>query len=166
MLSKSKRRILIVKQDPVSGYRRLFVPVDFSDRSITAVRFAHRLAPRAEICLFHALDFPAQDQLTSAGTSEDSIGEYRRQVDREARQRMDELIAGAVPTGVPLLPIMEPGDARALITAKAAEYAADLIVIGRHDQSRLTEYVLGGATRPTLARSTCDVAVLPEALRS
>lgn len=166
LLNRSKRPMLIVKQNPASSYRRLFVPVDFSDHSIAALSFAQQLAPLAEICLFHAVDFLVGGKLKYAGVSDESIAEYRRQIDREARQQMDGFIAGANRTDVPLLPIIESGDARNLITAKAAEYAADLIVMGKHGQSRLAEYLLGGATRLTLARSTCDVAVIPDTLPS
>jgi len=166
LLNKSKRPMLVVKQDPASQYRRVLVPVDFSDHSLTAVRFARLLAPNAETCLFHAFDSPVESTLRTAGVSEESIAQYRAQDEREAREEMDKLIAQIGLMSSPPLPVVRRGDPRVEISATAEAYAADLIVIGKHGRSLLAEYFLGGATRLTLARAHCDVAVVPEARAS
>lgn len=162
LLNKSKRPMLIVKQNATAQYRRVLVPADFSDHSLTALHFARRLAPDAEICLFHALDSPAEGTLRNAGVSEESIAQYRAQDEREAHDQMSTLIANAGSMTVPPLPLVKRGDARTQISAAAEAYAADVIVIGKHGRSRLAEYFLGGATRLTVARAHCDVAVVPE----
>jgi nucleotide-binding universal stress UspA family protein len=162
LLSKSQCPMLVVKQEPASPYRRVLVPVDFSDHSLSAARFARLLAPNAELCVFHAFDSLAEGTLRSAGVSEDNIAEYRAQDERQAREEVDKLIAEIGPMSVPPLPVVQRGDPRIQISATAESYAADLIVIGKHGRSRLAEYFLGGATRITLARAHCDVAVVPE----
>jgi nucleotide-binding universal stress UspA family protein len=162
LLNKSRRPMLVVKQDPSSPYRRVLVPVDFSDHSLTAVRFARLLVPNAELCLFHAFDSLAEGTLRTAGVSEENIAQYRTQDESDAREEMDKLIAEIGPMSLPPLPIVQRGDPRVQISATAQAYAADLIVIGKHGRSRLAEYFLGGATRVTLARAQCDVAVVPE----
>lgn len=166
LLNKSQRPMLVVKQEPASPYRRVLVPVDFSDHSLTAARFARLLVPNAELCLFHAFDSLAEGTLRTAGVSEETIAQYRAQDEREAREEMDKLIAEIGPMSVPPLPLVQRGDPRVQISATAESYAADLIVIGKHGRSRLAEYFLGGATRLTLARAQCDVAVVPEARSS
>lgn len=166
LLNKSRRPMLVVKQDPSSQYRRVLVPVDFSDHSLTAARFARLLVPNAELCLFHAFESLAEGTLRTAGVSEENIAEYRAQDEREVREEMDKLIAELGPMSVPPLPVVQRGDPRVQISATAQSYAADLIVIGKHGRSRLAEYFLGGTTRITLARSHCDVAVVPEARAS
>lgn len=166
LLHKSRRPMLVVKQEPTSPYRRVLVPVDFSDHALTAARFARSLVPNAELCLFHAFDSLAEGILRTAGVSEENIAQYRAQDEREAREQMDKLIAEIGPMSVPPLPVVKRGDPRVQISATAQAYAADLIVIGKHGRSRLAEYFLGGATRVTLVRAHCDVAVVPEARAS
>lgn len=166
LLHKGTCPMLVVKRDPSAQYRRVLVPVDFSDHSLAAVRFARLLAPNAELCLFHAFDPPAEGTLRTAGASEDSIAQYRAQYEREARQEMNELMAEIGPMSFPPLPWVQGGDPRVQISATADAYAADLIVMGKHGRSHLAEYFLGGATRLTLARAQCDVAVVPEARTS
>jgi nucleotide-binding universal stress UspA family protein len=166
LLNKSRRPMLVVKTEPGSKYRRVLVPVDFSDHSLTAVRFARVLAPDAELCIFHAFASTAEGTLRSAGVSEESIAQYRAEDERDAREQMDKLIADIGPVTVPPVTEVRTGDPRVQISATAEAYAADLIVIGKHGRSRLAEYFLGGATRLTLARAHCDVAVVPEARAS
>jgi nucleotide-binding universal stress UspA family protein len=166
LLNKSRRPMLVVKQEPTEQYRRVLVPVDFSEQSLTTVRFARLLVPNAELCLFHAFESVAEGTLRTAGVSEENIAEYGAQDEREAREAMDQLIADIGPMSVPPLPLVQRGDPRVQISATAASYAAGLIVIGKHGRSRLAEYFLGGATRVTLARAACDVAVVPEARAS
>ena len=166
LLNKSRRPMLVVKREPAAQYRRVLVPVDFSDHSLTTVRFARLLVPNAELCLFHAFESVAEGTLRAAGVSEENIAQYGAQDEREAREEMEKLIADLGPMSLPPLPVVQRGDPRVQISATAESYAADLIVIGKHGRSRLAEYFLGGATRVTLARAICDVAVVPEARAS
>jgi nucleotide-binding universal stress UspA family protein len=166
LLNKSRRPMLVVKREPAAQYRRVLVPVDFSDHSLTTVRFARLLVPNAELCLFHALESVAEGTLRTAGVSEENIAQYGTQDESEAREEMEKLIADLGPMSLPPLPVVQRGDPRVQISATAESYAADLIVIGKHGRSRLAEYFLGGATRVTLARALCDVAVVPEARAS
>ena len=158
--------MLVVKREPAAQYRRVLVPVDFSEHSLTTVRFARLLVPNAELCLFHAFESVAEGTLRAAGVSEENIAQYGAQDESEAREEMEKLIADLGPMSLPPLPVLQRGDPRVQISATAESYAADLIVIGKHGRSRLAEYFLGGATRVTLARAICDVAVVPEARAS
>jgi nucleotide-binding universal stress UspA family protein len=54
------------------------------------------------------------------------------------------------------------GNARFVTSASAVEWGADLIVLGKHGYSLIGELFLGGVTRHTVARATCDVAVVPD----
>lgn len=162
LLSKSKCPMLVVKRDAKDSYKRLLVPVDFSEHSMTALRFARSLAPDAEVCLFHAFDLPAEGILRNAGVSDENIDAYRIQEEQQARAQMDTLIAAAGAMAQGASPLIQRGDPRMLVSSTAESFAADLIVLGKHGRSRLAEYFLGGTTRITLARAQCDVAVVPE----
>jgi nucleotide-binding universal stress UspA family protein len=162
LLHKSKRPMLIVKQGPGASYKRVLVPVDFSDHSMSALRFAHELVPGAEICLFHAFEPPAEGIMRNAGVSEEKISAYRVHEQQQARAQMDTFIAAAGVMANTASPLIQCGDPRMLVSSVAESFAADLIVIGKHGRSRLAEYLLGGTTRATLARARCDIAVVPE----
>lgn len=151
--------MLVVKQDPQIPYDHVLVPVDFSQYSAPSLQFASKLAPRATLHVFHALDFSLKPRLRSAGISEDGITAYTDELQREANASMAELIAA--PLGQPVVSTVQRGDARVNISERAAAYQCTLIVMGKQGRSWLSEHVLGSVTRRVLELAACDVVVVP-----
>lgn len=154
-----ERPMLVVKQEPQVTYDNVLVPVDFSDYSGPALRFAAELAPSATLHVLHALDCPLKGLLRSAGVTEEGVSAYCDELHREARSSMDELIASV--QGRTVFGMVQAGDARALITELAAADHYSLIVMGKQGRSWLSEHILGSVTRLVLERAACDVVVVP-----
>jgi nucleotide-binding universal stress UspA family protein len=152
--------MLVVKQEPQIPYDNVLVPVDFSQYSAPSLQFASKLAPRATLHVFHALDASLKPRLRSAGITEDGIAAYTDDLQREANASMAELLAA--PLGQPLLSTVQIGDARVNIYERAAANQCTLIVMGKQGRSWLSEHVLGSVTRRVLERATCDVVVVPQ----
>jgi len=151
--------MLVVKQDPQLSYENVLVPVDFSDYSVPALRFASEVAPGATLHVFHALDCPLQGRLRSAGVTDEGIAAYCDELHREANASMAELTAGLQDRTV--FGTVQAADARVAINERAAANNCTLIVMGKQGRSWLTEHILGSVTRVALERATCDVAVVP-----
>lgn len=151
--------MLVVKQDPQIPYENVLVPVDFSDYSAPALRFASELAPDAALHVFHALDCPLKGTLRSAGVSDEGIAAYCDELHREANANMAELTAGLQERRVS--GTVQAADSRLAINERAAANNCTLIVMGKQGRSWLSEHVLGSVTRAVLERATCDVAVVP-----
>ena len=151
--------MLVVKQDPQLPYENVLVPVDFSDYSVPALRFASEVAPGATLHVFHALDCPLQGRLRSAGVTDEGIAAYCDELHREANASMAELTAGLQDRTV--FGTVQAADARVAINERAAANNCTLIVMGKQGRSWLTEHILGSVTRVALERATCDVAVVP-----
>jgi len=151
--------MLVVKQDPQLPYENVLVPVDFSDYSVPALRFASEVAPGATLHVFHALDCPLQGRLRSAGVTDEGIAAYCDELHREANASMAELTAGLQERTV--FGTVQAADARVAINERAAANNCTLIVMGKQGRSWLTEHILGSVTRVALERATCDVAVVP-----
>jgi nucleotide-binding universal stress UspA family protein len=154
-----ERPMLVVKQEPQITYDNVLVPVDFSDYSRPALRFAAELAPTATLHVLHALDCPLQGRLRSAGVTDEGISAYCNELHREAQASMDELTASV--QGRTIFGTVQAGDARALITELAAANHYSLIVLGKQGRSWLSEHILGSVTRLVLERAACDVVVVP-----
>ena len=135
------------------------MPVDFSDYSATAPRFASEVAPGATLHVFHALDSALTGRLRSAGVSDERIEAYSEELQREANASMAALTAGLQERIV--FGTVEIGDARVLIKERAAATRCTLIVMGKQGRSWLSEHILGSVTRLVLERAPCDVAVVP-----
>jgi len=151
--------MLVVKQDPQLPYENVLVPVDFSDYSVPALRFASEVAPGATLHVFHALDCPLQGRLRSAGVTDEGIAAYCDELHREANASMAELTAGLQDRTV--FGTVQAADARVAINERAAANNCTLIVMGKQGRSWLSEHILGSVTRVALERATCDVAVVP-----
>ena len=156
-----ERPMLVVKQDPQIPYENVLVPVDFSDYSARALRFAAELAPGAALHLFHALDCPLKGMLKSAGVTDEGIGAYCDELHREANANMAELTDGLEDRTI--FRTVEAADARLTITERAAANHCRLIVMGKQGRSWLSEHIMGSVTRAILERATCDVAIVPMA---
>jgi nucleotide-binding universal stress UspA family protein len=151
--------MLVAKQDPQIPYENVLVPVDFSDYSAPALRFASELAPGAVLHVFHAVDCSLKGRLQSAGVSDEGIAAYCDELHREANASMAELTAGMQERTI--FGRVQAVDARVAISERAAADNCTLIVMGKQGRSWLSEHILGSVTRMALERATCDVAVVP-----
>lgn len=162
LLRKSRRPMLVAKQEAISPYRRVIVPVDFSVHSIAALRFAQQIAPAAELFLFHAYECPYESEIRAANAPEQTIEQYHTDRLNQAMSNIQSFRDRTLAPGVRSTISVECANAKSGIAAKAAELGSDLIVMGKHGRTFIGEFFLGGVTRHTVARAQCDVAVVPE----
>lgn len=159
VLRKTRRPMLVVKQIAHESYRRVLVPVDFSARSLDALRFARAIAPQADLILLHAFEVPFEGKLRYAGVDENALTSLRVTAKREAMEKMNTLAAAAGLTEVPVRRIVLHGDGPAMILNQEQEQDCDLIVIGKRGLGMLEEMLLGSVTKHILSQSVCDVLV-------
>lgn len=161
LLRKTTRHpVLVVKQAPHEDYRRLLIPVDFSPVSVQAIRFAHQLAPAADIVLSHAFEAPFESKLAFAGVEDDVMQRYWAAAREDALRRMRHL---AVQAGLNIgdyTPLVVHGDPSQQIIEQEQERDCDLIVMGKHGQHVMEELLLGSVTKHVLAESQGDVLVI------
>ncbi len=162
LLRRSRRPMLVSRQEALSAYRRVIVPVDFSVHSITALQFAQQIAPAAEFLIFHAYEYPHESELYAANVPEQTIEQYHTDRRNQALSNIESLRDRTLGPGRRTAIAVECGDARTGIAAKAAELGSDLIVMGKHGRTFIGEFFLGGVTRHTVARAQCDVVIVPE----
>ncbi len=158
LLRKISRPVLIVKREPVGAYRRVLVPVDFSDAARDALGLARQVAPGAELSVLHAFDVPFEGKLRVSGVAEEDVLRYRRQARERARSGMETLLGKA---GEGVQRLVAHGYPSKVIPRIQAEIGADLVAIGKQGRSALEDLLLGSVTLHTLAAADCDVLVVP-----
>lgn len=162
LLSRNRRPMLVVRGEAERPYGKVLVPVDFSIHSMAALRFARKLAPDAYLQVFHAYENPYEGKLIQADVSDEAIEAFRLECRNQALANMAGFIDRTLPGDLRVSSSIDRGDAKFLIAAEAVRHGADLIVIGKRGRSGVEEFFLGGVTRATLTRASCDVAVVPE----
>jgi nucleotide-binding universal stress UspA family protein len=157
---RSSRPVLMVRQLPHEPYRRILVPVDFSEWSRSAIELARQIAPQASLVLMHAVEVPFEGKMRTAGVAEDTVMRYRDTARREAQQRLRELAADAgLDTERVRLSTPSGADPWMLIVQEEQEQDCDLVVIGRQGRHALDEFLLGSTTRMVVADGAADVLI-------
>lgn len=162
LLRTCKRPMLVSRRRPNGTYDRVLVPVDFSADSSAALNMARRIARTAQITIVHAFSVPFEARLRIAGATDEAILRYCEEKREDATKRIRDLTGDFKGEAHRISHVVEHGDPSRVILAKEEEFAADLIIIGKHGQSRLHELLLGSVTRHVLAGARCDVLVVHE----
>lgn len=157
---RSSRPVLLVRQLPRAPYRRILIPVDFSEWSLASIDLARQLAPKATLVLMHALELPYEGKLRLAGVADDVVMRYRNEARREAQQRLRALATEAgLRMNQTQMITPDGADPWMLIVQQEQEQDCDLIVIGRQGRHALDELLLGSTARMVISEGASDTLV-------
>lgn len=139
---------------PVS---KILVPVDFSERAFSAVRYARNLACRfrAELILMHVLPpIPyAMGGFEFGGVvMTDAFAERLP----EARKELEDFLANEL-IGMKVTRLVLEGDPAQMIVDHAHGASVDLIVIPTHGYGPFRRFLLGSVTAKVLHDAECPV---------
>jgi nucleotide-binding universal stress UspA family protein len=157
-----RQPVLVVKQMPHEAYRRLLVSIDFSPASLQAIQMGRRLAPQAEIILFHALELPFEGKLIFAGVDEVLIRQYVQTEMEKCQRRLHELAASAGLVATDYSALVLHGNSSQHIITQEQELDCDLIVLSKHGTHLTEELLLGSVTQHVLVESQGDVLVFAD----
>jgi len=164
---------------------KILVPVDFSENSLNACRYALKIAleTKADIFLFHAVYSPAFDliEMTGNKTTRKKLKEnVEQKLLLEATPEMEKFIDSL--TKLPearkisndeIKSLIQSGSAKEEILSFSKEYQPDLIIMGTHGKDKsavsmlgsITEYAINKLSFPILAVPlSIDYSALPKSL--
>jgi nucleotide-binding universal stress UspA family protein len=143
-----------------SGFRAVLCPVDFSDPSAVALRYAASVATRARGAL--VVQYAIDPLLaTAAATRLHDRGLATRSA-RELRRFIDASLGRAALRHLRLKTQVVAGHAASEILESARK--VDLIVMGTHGLSGARRLLLGSTTLSVLQRTTVPVLAVPESV--
>jgi nucleotide-binding universal stress UspA family protein len=145
-------------------YTRLLCPVDFSDSSEAALRFACSIAEEADarLTIVHVFDWNPDDNLLTARFD---TAEYFAAVEQQAHERLEALVTDEARVWCKPETVMARGKPYREILALADERASDLIVIGVRGRNAIDLALFGSTTNQVVRRARCPVLVIPGARR-
>lgn len=159
LLRQTTRPTLVVNYPTDQPYRKVLLPVDFSDWSETSLRVIRKLLPDADVVLLHVVSLSYEPQLRHAGVTDAEIEHYREQEHRKAEAELAILRTeiGDKENKISLRTVN--GDVASSILAVTGDENADLVAIGKHGRGMIEEWLLGSVTQHVLASAPCDVLV-------
>jgi nucleotide-binding universal stress UspA family protein len=162
VLRQCRRPVLVVRRPAEAAYRSLVVAVDFSEASRGLVDLGFALNQHADVELFHAISTANEGKLRYAEVSEHAIKVYRDQCRRHAQDRMFWLTDSYDARRNRVLSAIGHGDPARQVLVQQQRSGAELVVVGKHPASALSDYVFGSVAQRVLDRgSGSDVLVVP-----
>jgi nucleotide-binding universal stress UspA family protein len=136
---------------------RILLPVDFSERSVGAARYARLLAgaSQCETILLHVVP-PVQFQLGPVEMAGVTVTElYRSQI--ELMQRELDSLRDSELSGINVRTLLAEGDPASRIVEIAHREEAELIVMPTHGYGPFRRFILGSNTAKVLHDADCPV---------
>lgn len=139
-------------------YTRILCPIDFSESSLSALRYAFSLAKEADarLMIFHVAHWPPEDELLA----QIDVPEYRRHLEEAARERVEALITEEARVWCKPVTKIGYGKPYREILQVAESERADLIVIGVRGRNALDMTVFGSTANQVVRRASCPVLTL------
>jgi nucleotide-binding universal stress UspA family protein len=137
---------------------RILVPLDFSESSIDALRFALPFAREfgARLDLLHVIE-PAARFSGPPGDMGYLPPTYDKQQQRDAAARLKKLAATEVRRPVHANTLVREGAPARVINAVAGERRSNLLVLSTHGHTGLKRFFLGSTAEAVVRRAPCPV---------
>ena len=137
--------------------QRILAPVDFSERSVCAARYAHVIARRfgSKVTLLHVLPPPHYEfsSMEVGGTAIHELFEIRT---TQVRAELESFVRKELPDLQAERVLLE-GDPAGKIIEFAREDHSDLIVVPTHGYGTFRRFILGSVTAKILHDADCPV---------
>ena len=145
-------------------YKRIVCPVDFSESSMHALKYAISLAQEADgqLTVLHVV---AQEFDSLAGFAYDAgmtVGDFLKEREIALQQRLEEVVAAA-PEFCRLESLMRHGKAGREVLRVAEEKHCDVIVMGLQGRGSADPLFFGSTTQHVVRHASCPVLTLRHA---
>ncbi|MFB3854875.1 MAG: universal stress protein [Vicinamibacterales bacterium] len=146
--------------------RNILVPVDFSDASACALRYARALcgAFGSRLHLLHVVENVAAHAWT-AEVYVTPLPGLLDDVAREAAARLETLLTEEDRTRFRARPAVITGSPYAEVIRYAADHEIDLIVMGTHGRGTVEHVLLGSVAEKVVRKACCPVLTVRQRQR-
>jgi nucleotide-binding universal stress UspA family protein len=145
-------------------YRRILCPVDFSDSSLNALKYAMSMAQEADgqLTVLHVVEHEFENRVDMASVAYDAgttIGDFLKKREEALRQRLRETVAGASEF-CSVDSLMTDGKPWREVLRIATERQSDLIVMGVQGRGAADLLFFGSTTQHVVREASCPVLTL------
>jgi len=147
-------------QTKAHSFRRILVPIDFSDSSMKGLAFGRRLARELDAKLILLNSVALQYYIACDEYARYDLPQLLQQTEKSARAQMRDVVAKINWGRVEIDSAIKIGHAGEQICAAAAQ-EADLTVIATHGHTGLKRIFLGSTTEYVVRHAPCPVLVVP-----
>ncbi len=141
----------------MADFKKILVPVDFSDNSRKILRSAAELAARFKAEL--AVVFVVQnfDDYSGFFVPHVPVAQFEEEMVRSAEEKMQSFVKECLEAGTPVQTRVLAGDVVETIVDHAARTGIDLIVMGTHGYKGLERILFGSVAEKVIKTAPCPV---------
>jgi len=160
VVHESDRPVLVVRNPPEGTYKRVLIPIDFSEMSRHTLALALSLTPNAEFIVLHAYHYPTEETENEAAISV-SMEDNMAHLAQQAKIDLDQFLAECDLDTQHIEHIVKFGGyPPAVIRMIATQCQPDLVLVGAHSHKNLRDLLLGNTAMHALRELSCDVLVV------
>lgn len=160
LLEVGPRDSSLLSEESLLHVQKILVPVDFSEASHKALRYAFAFAKqfRAEVVILHVTEIPVGTAEAGIIIAEGLI----EGIQREAKDRLSGLMADARQQKVAADTLTRTGTPYHEIVAAAKEEEVDLVILSTRGRTGLRHLFLGSTAERVVRYAPCPVLVIRE----
>jgi len=143
----------------LATFRKILVPVDFSDCSMKGLGYAKALAREFKAKLILLRSIALEYYVASDEYARYDFPLLMQQADRTAKQQMRDLVQQTNWNGIETS--IQIGHAGQQICTEASDRKADLIAISTHGKTGFKHVLLGSTAEYVVRHASCPVLVVP-----
>ncbi|HMN47771.1 MAG TPA: universal stress protein [Ignavibacteriaceae bacterium] len=145
--------------------KNILVPIDFSDYSKSALKYAVNFAKsfNADMTLIYVVEPIVYPPDFSMGQI--AIPTVSTEWDERAREELDKLAKTQIPADVKVKTIIKTGKPFVEIIETATEENIDLIIIATHGHSGVEHILFGSTAEKVVRKAPCPVLTLREPIK-
>ncbi len=147
------------------GVKKILIPIDFSDYSKAALRYAINFAKccEAEMYLIYVVEPAIYPPDFSMGQI--AIPSVNTEWDQRAKDELANLAKSEIPADVKTKTIIKTGKPFIEIIETAAEEDIDLIIIATHGHTGVEHILFGSTAEKVVRKAPCPVLTLREPVK-
>lgn len=144
---------------------KILVPIDFSDYSKSALRYAVNFAKmfNSEIILIYVVEPVIYPPDFSMGQI--AIPTVTTEFDERAKEELTKLAKNEIPSTLKVSTLIKAGKPFIEIIDTAAEADVDLIIIATHGHSGVEQILFGSTAEKVVRKAPCPVLTLREPVK-
>ena len=162
IVRKAPCPVMVIKGRKFTGFKRIIVPIDFSDCSRKALEYAIATAGahKSRLTILHVYEESFIEPYVNAANSEEEAGEIMKEIERVNETKYDEFLKTIDLRSVEYDKLLIKGIPETEIVETAAEQQADLVVMGTHGRAGLKHILIGSTAEEVVRTVHCDIIIL------
>ncbi|MEI7906172.1 MAG: universal stress protein [Bacteroidota bacterium] len=148
------------KQAPVIGLKKILVPIDFSDNSKKALRYAIPFAQQFNASLILVYIVEPTIYPSDFGFGQVGFPDVEKELHQKAVAEMSELIDSVVPASLKTQTLVGSGIPFVEITTYAKQEEVDMIIVATHGRTGVEHILFGSTAEKIIRKAPCPVLVV------